>query len=292
MSDVRLNSQGMSRGNKALMSSIVADSGMSFVSADLASGEPTVTSHFSSDEKYIYCNFGGMGKAPYYKDGILMIDDMYLAGASVSPTGGSKMTEIFNSRFGGVSFSDQWLIEREVITKKDASVKALRAFHKTMILAMQYGQSPKGMVDKAQDDGQVLTLADAKRFHKSFWYNLFPDVRRLGERLKIMNKRQGYLVNEFGFRLFCPLRKSLNYFIQSSVSGVIDMLMIKFYHLAPYCEHLAIIHDELVFSCPDARLRDAKLAMESAVASLNKDLGWSVKIRTGWVEGKDFYTAH
>lgn len=290
MSDAKLNSQGMSRSNKDLMSCIVADPGMSFVSVDLSAGEPTVTSHFSQDRNYTYCNFTGIGKKPFYKDNILMLSDMYLAGASVSPTGAAKMKEIFHTTWGGVPFAEQWLINDEVI-KKDPNVKPVRAFHKTLILAMQYGQAPKGMVQKASDDGLKLTLADARKFHKAFWYDLFPDVRKLGERLVVANKKMGYLVNQFGFRMFPPARKCLNYFIQSSVSGIVDILMAKFYALAPYALHHAIIHDEILCQVPDDKLEEAREAMKMAVASLNADLAWSVKIRTGWAVGKTFYDA-
>ena len=292
MSDVvRLNPQAMSRGNEALMSSIVVDEGETFVSVDLTSGEPSVTSHFSKDPRYIYANFTGIGKLPFYENKVLMLDDMYLMGASISPTGRDAMKEAFHSTWGGNTFSEQWVEDKEVITK-DPSINPIRASHKTQVLAMQYGQGAQGMVTSAADDGITLKFNDAKAFHRMFWNDLFPKVRDLGKRLQLQNKSQGYIVNEFGFRLFPALYKSLNYFIQSSVSGVIDMLMINFYTLAPYCNHLAIIHDELVFSCPDDKLVEAKEAMRQALKALNDTLNWSVNIRTGWVEGKDFYEAH
>lgn len=291
MSEAKLNSQGMSRGNKSLMSSIVSDEGTTFVSVDLTSGEPSVTSHYSKDARYTYANFTGIGKAPFYKDKVLMLDDQYLMGASVSPTGREPMREAFNSTWGGNTFAEQWLENKKVITK-DASISPIRASHKGQILAMQYGQGPKGMILDAESKGLKLQLDHAKGFHRAFWNDLFPGVRDLGKRLTLQNKKQGFIVNEFGFRLFPALYKSLNYFIQSSVSGIVDILMINFYTLAPYCNHLAIIHDELIFSCPDDRLVEAREAMDKALEALNNTLGWSVNIRTGWVEGKDFYEAH
>lgn len=290
--DAKLNSQGMSRRCKSLMSSIVAPAGRVFVSVDLSAGEPTITSHYSHDANFTYANFTGVGKKPKYVNHILMLDDMYLMGASVSPTGQQQMLDLYHTTFKGVSFRDQWVEDREVITK-DPAVKTLRGFHKTMVLAMQYGQMPKGMVSNAHDNGHNLDLGSAKRFHHAFWYDLFPDVRRLGERLQAMVKRDGYLVNDFGFRLFPrPARKSLNYFIQSSVSGVMDVLAAKFYSACPDAIHCAIIHDELIFSVSETLIQEAEVAMGKAVESLNKDLGWSVKIRTGWAVGKDFYEAH
>lgn len=289
--DTKLNSQGMSRSFEPLMSSIVSRSNKIFISVDLSAGEPSVTSHYSQDRQYTYCNFTGVGKKPFYKNKILMIDDMYIMGASVSPTGRKSIFDAYHSTWRGNSFADQWIIDKKVITK-DSNMSSVRYVHKKQILAMQYGQSPDGMVKKARDDGIKLSNHDAKLFHKAFWYDLFPDVRRLGERLKIINKKQGYLVNEFGFRMFPEIRKSLNYWIQSSVSGVVDLLMISFYNLAPYANHLAIIHDELIFEVPDDKLQDAKKAMDMALDHVNRTLNWSIKIRTGWVEGRNFFAAH
>jgi len=288
---VKLNAQGMSRRNKPLMSALTADSADTLVSVDFSAGEPTVTAHFSRDPRYLYANFTGVGKEPHYSNGVLMIDDMYLMGASVAPTGQDAMKEAFNSTYGGMSFAEQWVLDKDVI-KSDASIKPVRASHKTSILAMQYGQGPAGMVANAADNGVSIKLSDAKRFHKAFWNDLFPGVRDLGKRLTAYNKQNGCIVNPFGFRLFPADYKCLNYFIQSCVSGLMDMLMANFYTLAPYCDHIVVIHDEMVFSCPTERLAEAKLALKQALKHLNDTLGWSVNIRTGWVVGKDMYEAH
>ncbi len=78
---------------------------------------------------------------------------------------------MFNSTWRGNTFAEQWVESKKVITK-DASVKPIRAFHKTLILAMQYGQGPAGMVIKAADEGLKLKLGDAKQFHNAFWNDL------------------------------------------------------------------------------------------------------------------------
>lgn len=290
VSKVRLNAQGMSRSNKTLMSTIISDPGFTFVSCDLSAGEPTVTSHYSGDERYTYANFTGVGKKPFYKDKILYIDDMYFMIASVSPTGREDMLEAFNTTYKGVSFAEQWMIDKEYLQKVELGF--IRKPHKTLALAKQYGQGPRGSVIFASDNGLKLSMKDAKAFDKAFWYTLFPDVRKLGERLKLYVKKNGYIVNQFGYRCFSVQRKALNSFIQSSVSGIIDVLMIKFYTICSYARHHAIIHDEIIFSVPDNKLVEAKELWNQAVKSLNDDLKWSVKIRTGWVAGKDFFESH
>ncbi len=83
-----LNVQGLARKEQGLLSYVLPEEGFSFVSVDLGAGEPSVTSHFSKDKNYYAACFGMVGKAPYYdQQGVLQIDDIYLAGASVAPTG-------------------------------------------------------------------------------------------------------------------------------------------------------------------------------------------------------------
>lgn len=129
----RLNVQGLARRDRRLMECLVPDDGYITVSMDLAAGEPTVTSHFSQDKNYRYACFDGVGKAPFYKDGVLMLSDIYLMTMSVSPLGREKMADAFkNARFDGRTFSEQWLIDDESIKryfKKD------RQLHKMLCIA-------------------------------------------------------------------------------------------------------------------------------------------------------------
>ncbi len=288
----KLNSQGLSRDEPLLMECLVSDLGHVTVSVDLSAGEPTCTSHFSGDKLYNYANFGGVGQRPYYNDRkILMLSDVYFMVASVSPTGAKKMEDIFHNTYNGVSFAEQWLIDDEVL-KSHPDIKPVRKFHKILALALQYGLSPAGVLSHARDVGVPITKKDAEYFYKAYWFILFPDVRKLGERLKQYRKRLGYIETIFGHRMYPPVRKCLNYFIQSHVSGIIDVLAIKFYDGFPAARHKAIIHDELVFDVPENRVDEAKEVMLAAVASLNKDLKWKVKIRTGWAVGKNWSEAH
>lgn len=292
MTDVRLNPQGLSRREQRLMGCLKADEGYTLVSADLSAGEPTVTSHFSKDKRYTYAAFTGRGQRPFYDEySILMLDDVYLMGSSVSPTGAAAMKELFHSTFKGVSFADQWLIDADVV-KSDSNVKPIRSFHKILMLALQYGQGPAGMVHNAHDNGLQLTHPQAKAFHHAYWYTLFPAIRQLKERLEQFFTVNSYIENTFGYRMYPNKRKCLNYFIQSSVSGIIDVLMLKFYSSFPDAKHVLVIHDEVIFQVRTEQLASARQAFDKAVQSLNQDLKWSVDIRTGWVEGKDFYEAH
>jgi len=291
MSKAKINAQGLSRRNEPLMRGIVADTGTVIISSDCSAAEPSIISHFSKDVNYTYCAFGGVGKEPFYKDKILMMDDIYLTSASVSPVGREVMKEAFHRSWGGISFSEQWLIDKEVI-KSDPDVKRARKFHKPLVLGIGYGMGAKKMVDTAFDAGFKLSFEDAKAFHKAYWFDLYPNVRTLGERLKLQNKKQGYITNVFGFRLFPTMPKTLNYFIQSSTSGLIDLISLHFYTRAPWCRHQGIIHDELIIQVPEDKVEDTRRAVDETMLIVNKMLNWSIDIRMGFVSGKDYFEAH
>jgi hypothetical protein len=280
-----LNVQGLARKELGLLSNALPKQGYVFVSVDLSAGEPSVTSHFSGDKNYYSACFGMVGKQPFYdSNNVLQIDDIYLMGASVAPTGSAAIRAAFDE-----GLFNSWLSDSDMVKAK---LKKVRAFHKVLMLALQYGQGPKGMLHIAYDNGLPLKLADAKAFHHAYWHTLFPGVRVLGERLVAKLSRDGSLVNPFGYRMVpTSSHLALNYFIQSSVSGIMKVLDEKFYALAPYALAVSVIHDELIFQVPESRLDDAKQAMERATQSLNTDLGWSVKIRTGWAVGQNLFEA-
>jgi hypothetical protein len=284
----KLNVQGLSRRDPGLMSCLLPDQGNVVVSADLSAGEPTITSHFSRDPRYYAATFGMVGKPPYYDGEVLFIDDIYLMVASVSPIGRALMREMFNTKFNGLTFSQQWLVDADVIKTQ---IKDQRNLHKVLTLGLGYSMGPRKLVKSAYEKGHTLPLKTAKEFFNAYW-ELFSGVKRLADLLEAKFKRDGYLVNPFGYRLIPdPSYKAFNYFIQSSVSGLMNVLNAKFFALCPYAQFVTVIHDELIAEVPEEKAAEAKSIFYQAVQSLNDDLKWTVDVRCGWVEGKDWYTA-
>lgn len=284
-----LNVQALARRNPKLMACIKADPGQVFVSVDLSSGEPTCTAHYSKDKNYYDAAFGMVGKDPYYDGDVLKISDIYLTVLSVSPMGQAAMRKVFEASYDGRTFSEVWREDPDYITKK--ILKKERALHKTLTLGLGYSMGPKKLVRSAYDGGHDLPLKVAKAFFKAHW-DLFNGVAQLGRALQSEYKARGFLVNDFGYRLVPDADyKCLNYFIQSTVSGIMNVLSEKFFTAAPYCQFVTVIHDELIFECPADRQDEARKAMDVACDSLNDDLGWDVRVRTGWAVGADFYEA-
>jgi hypothetical protein len=286
----KLNVQGLARRDVGLMGTIVPDLGMTVVSCDLSAGEPTCTAHYSQDKNYYDATFGMVGKDPFYTDeGVLKIGDIYLTALSVSPVGGDLMREVFHSTYDGDTFAERWRKDSEFFTK--GVLKKARALHKILALGLSYSMGPRKLVKSAYDAGYVLSLKDAKAFYAAYW-SLFSGVQAFGKRLERLFAQRGYLVNDFGYRLIPDADyKCLNYFIQSSVSGIMHVLCEKYFSVCDFAQFITVIHDEVIMQIPTEKLELAKDLMKRAEESLNSDLGWSVRIRVGWAEGKNWYEA-
>lgn len=297
MKNARLNVQGLARRDEQLMRCLPAPAGYTYISRDLSAGEPTVTTQFSGDKNYYDATFGMVGKAPYYAGEVLKIDNLYITVASVSPIGKEKAREWFNSRYKTQSFSELW--ESNPVYEGNerfqdwfkGQIKQEYALHKMLTLGLGYSMGPRKLVKQAYDSGHVLPFKTAKAFFDAYW-TLFGDVARLGKMLEAKFKRDGYLVNPFGFRLVPDKSyKALNYYIQSSVSGIMHMLGAMLAHHAPWEEYITTIHDEDLTLCPDDRLEDSRRVTRLAEYDLNDNLKWRVNMRVGFKAGKDMYDA-
>ncbi len=283
----KLNVQALARRSKELVGTLLPEPGSIVVSIDLSAGEPTITSEFSKDENYLYATFSGVGQRPEYRNGILMIDDVYLMVMSVSPIGKDKMLELYKRGWPAGSFSDQWVTDAEVIKKE---LKYERQFHKMLCLGLGYGMGPKKMCKSAYDNGYELNFKTAKEFHSVYWL-LFRGIRTFADRLSAQMARDGYIVNPFGYRFVCPEVKAYNYFCQSTVSGVMHVFNAKLFAMAPWAFYISTIHDEVLVEVPLNRLEEFKKIKELCTQSLNEDLNWTVPIRTGWATGPSWYEA-
>jgi DNA polymerase I-like protein with 3'-5' exonuclease and polymerase domains len=279
-----LNIQGLARKEKGLMCAMIPRPGNAFVSIDLAAGEPTVVAHYSQDKLYRAAAFDMVGKLPYLDGDLLVIDDPYLMFASISPIGKEAVRQAIAD-----GLRENWLTHAEQYKQL---LKKTRAFHKTVFLAKMYGQGARGTVNFAADQGEHLDFQTSKTLHHQFWFELFPNVRMLGERLEVQFKRQGYLLNEFGFRM-TPERESLalNYTIQSSVSGIIKLFDEFVLEEAPWATWVTVIHDEQIWEVSAERVEEFRLCVQRATKRLNDFLGWTVEIRTGFAPGNNLYEA-
>jgi hypothetical protein len=293
---INLNPQGMSRKSKGLMSCIKFDEGYTGVSSDLVSGEPTATAHYSRDENYYQACFGMVGKQPYYTpSGLLMLDDIYVLTASQSNIMNAKVRikEAFHSTYEGKTFSELWVESEE---KKEWLAKKvlgeIRGPFKAMALGIGYSMGAQKLVTTAFENGSIITLKEAKDFIKLYWAT-FPRVKRLSDMLAYQFEKKGFLVNEFGYRMTPDSsHKAFNSFIQSTITGIVNAISAKFFNGIDYAEYILPVHDEVIFQVKNGWVGDAKGRWDDCLSSLNQELNWSVKIRTGWAEGLTWFDAH
>lgn len=282
----KVNMPALARNHSGFMGCWLPDPGYVFVSQDVVSLEPSITAELSGDPMYRYATLDGIGKKPYYKDGVLMISDIYLMAASVFPPTRQAIREVFNSTMPtGLSFADQWLVDDEVC--KAVSKKPARNFAKTACLGIGYGMGWKKFKKTAEEAGTVLDVKEAKATIDNYW-TLFADLKALRNHLRWEVKKKGFLVNPFGYCLTPEAHKAFNAYIQSSASGVLDVYCLKLFSAPKGLKFCALVHDEVIYQ---ARIEDIAAIRQHALeceASLNEDLGWSVPIRIGWKEAKSF----
>jgi hypothetical protein len=270
------------------MKSIKPNPGHIFASIDLASAEPTVITHYTNDMNYRRLTFDMVGKPPVRENGILFIDDIYLAYMSATPMGRPVIDNLWRRDWGGHTFAEQWLVDPEVIKK---AVKKERAVFKAMALGLGYGMGPKKLRKTAFENGFTINEDEAYACYNSYW-TLFHGVRAFADQMSKRAERLGYLVNEFGFRQGgVEPRKAFNWLIQSTVNPVIILFTQALLQEAPYARLVTIIHDEDIIELPIDKQEHFKAAKERAERQLNNLIKFSVHMRTGLVFGETFYDA-
>ena len=279
----RVNLPALARRDAGFMQTWQADAGHVFVSSDFTSLEPSITASFAQDEYYRYATFDGIGQKPWFDEqGVLMIDDIYLMVASVIPNSKQAIREFFLDPQN----VEMWVKDSERV-KDHPVIKPLRKRAKPAALGFNYGMRPKKFVSMSYDSGIVISLSDAQKMYDAYW-QLFSGVKTLTQVLEKMINKDGALTNPFGYRLTTQPHKGYNAFIQSTASGVLDVLCLKFFAALPEAQFVAMVHDEVIYQIPEASIEKAKKIQDECVASLNKDLKFHVPMRLGFVTAKNF----
>ena len=279
----KVNLPALARRDIPFMSCWEADPDHVIISSDFTSLEPSITAHFSKDYNYSYATYYGIGKLPYINEnGILMIDDVYLLVASAMP----GLKEPILEYFSDPANCKQWVEDSEVC-KADPRIKGPRKSAKPACLGFNYGMGPKRFVKQCYDAGIPMTLTQAKAMYKAYW-ELFPEIRKLTQLLEAAFKKQGFFVNSFGYRLTTEPHKAYNAVIQSSASGVVDIITYKFFRELPEAKFIALVHDEFIYQIPKKLLKKAKETTDRCLKSLNDDLQWDIAMRLDFTIAETF----
>ncbi len=278
----KVNLPALARRDVPFMECFEADPGKVFVSSDFTSLEPSITAHFSKDPNYRYATFDGIGKKPYIENGILMIDDIYLMVASQLPGLKEPVLEFFSDP----AMCEKW-VEDSDWCKSQKLIKGPRKNAKPACLGFNYGMGPKRFVKQCYDAGIPMGLSQAKAMYAAYW-KLFPEIRKLTKVLEVTFKKRGFFVNPFGYRLTTEPHKAYNAVIQSSASGVVDIITYKFFELLPEAEFVCLVHDEFIYEIPENLLEKARETTDKCLKSLNDDLQWDIPMRIDFTIAKNF----
>jgi DNA polymerase I-like protein with 3'-5' exonuclease and polymerase domains len=271
-----LNAQGLSRRYEPLMGILEPKEGNVFISNDLAAGEPTVTSHYSKDENYRYATIDGLGKEPYWRNGVLYIADIYLMfGSVVQP-------ELIKEHW------DKGITDPDKL--KDL-LKKPRQLWKITVLGLSYGMSPNKLALTLKEQANMeITNEEAFEYWKKYW-GLFKKVREFSKLCTVKSQEDGFIVNEFGYRLTNPPHKAFNAVIQSTVNGLMSIFIQSIINKSSYVKFITVIHDEIIWEIPKDKVEDFKNICGNAEVEMNNYLNWSVNVRTGFVSGNNLFEA-
>ncbi|GAA0455615.1 DNA polymerase [Streptomyces sp. NPDC046215] len=200
--------------------------------------------------------------------------------AQTLPSGDSYVRHCFLAEPGHVTVSsDYGNMELRVIAVYSGDPTMIDAFQRGLDLHQMTADAAG--VDRKAGKGTNLTVCfgggwkaiveqygvseiEAKKAVKAFW-NTYPGVKRLADRLQREARRTGYIYTGTGRRIPVDRNRifaALNYFIQSTSRDILARALIEL-HRAGYTKYIRLpIHDELVFSFP--RERAAELTDKTA----------------------------
>src|SRR5271166_875546 len=251
-----------------LLKHLKCDPGYIGVHADLSAIEPTITAHYSDDPSLTKVFGQGLG-------------DIYL----------DLALELFpHDRELHSGYNPNVPITKTV---KERFSKQ-RGIAKVIQLAVQYTGTEFTVSKNLTRQGFPTTLDEARTYVKRYWQK-FRKVQRFNDRLRELNRNEGYLRNVIGriIQVHDPEYKDLgNRFIQSSAHDVLILWVTKIYKK---CAERGIgikpvlldCHDSTSNQVPSDQVHRLKEIYEEALEEVNQDLQLSVKIKA---ETKTFQT--
>jgi len=288
-----LNVLAMNRRSKPNMKPFIADDGYSIVSCDVGGAEPNMMLGFSEDPMLEFFIQNSKGKEPFWKDGILFTDSMYVTFASSNILGKEQVETAYKHNFDGKHFGQMWLEDADVCKdffNSHFAVEYYRAW-KMLTLALFYGLGAKGLVSGCYDNMIMIDLEKGKSIHKAFW-KMFKELDRFQKQLQAKFRRSKFMTNPFGFKLNTEEHKVLNAYIQSTVSSFISYLLIYIDEQAPWAKYVTTVHDEIIYQIPEGREDEFIQIRDHRLAELNKALGFKYPLKLGAVWGNNWYDAH
>lgn len=245
---------------KAVMQHLQVEKDFSGVHADLSAIEPTITAHYSEDPTLLKVFRQGLG-------------DIYLDLALDLFPHDKELQDGYNSQIPITNSIKQRFSKQRKIAK-------------VIQLAVAYTGTGHTVSRNLTKDGMPTTVDQADGMVRAYWRK-FRRVAEFNERLKSLNREQGYLRNVIGriIRVPNPDYKDLpNRFIQSSAHDVLILWVLEIYRL---CKERGIdikpvlldCHDSTSNQCPSNQADSLKQVYQEALLNINRMLDLSVTIK-------------
>ena len=245
---------------KAVLRHLRCDPGYIGVHADLSAIEPTITAHYSEDPALLKVFREGLG-------------DIYLDLALELFPNDKELHEGYNPNIPII----------EAIKKQFGKQRKVA---KVIQLAVAYTGTGHTVSKNLTKDGIPTTVDEGERLVQAYWRK-FRRVAEFNNRLRELNRSQGYLRNVIGriIRVPNPEYKDIpNRFIQSSAHDVLCLWVLEIYKRAKE-EGLEIkpilldCHDSTSNSIAKNRENDLKRIYKEALDWVNRELNLCVTVK-------------
>jgi len=292
----KINGLAMCRRIKENMQCIIPKPGYTFGGHDLVSAEACVQCNLTGDSTLIYQTFEGVGKEPYYRaDGLLMIDDPYIALTSVNPATRDDVLYAWGLEYGGLPFPEAWVSEYK--EKIKSTLKKPRTLNKNSWLALSYGQfhsskHPKrGLLNNLRDKGFNVSERECKEIYNYYW-KIYPGIKAYKDYVSKNLKAGKTVTNPLGYMINTIPKDGYNAIMQSTVSSIMIALRRlvndrggegrKWFVKLVY-------HDEFISEVKEGLERDYEDALLESLDEINNILGWGYPLRIEGSFGDSFY---
>lgn len=301
----KINGLALCRSSKRNMEPFKPDEGKVFVAGDIISCEPVIQCNLTGDDTLIYQTFGGIGKHPYINDdGILMIDDVYLAFSSINPVTGEKIKDLFNNEKFNVNgkrvfWDEAWVMEGGKDTvKSHPIIKKFRKFCKNACLGLSYGlkgdtpdksDTEHGLRNHMLKEGYKMSSEQAWECYSQYW-GMYPKIDAFRKGLENAMRNGKTIMNPLGFRVNTKPKDAFNGVIQSTTSSILSLWEYALEErLGDDYQHVLCIHDELCLMAAEEKAGHVMSVMREELSNINKALKWTYPLRTEPQVGRTLY---
>lgn len=244
----------------------IADDGWSFVMTDFMAAEPTVSAMISNDEQLKYCCYFGEGIRPYWKNGVLQIDDTYLCFLSATTRWGDIIRQELDF--------NEWLSNPEGVKKK---FKIIRQISKKIVLMTGYGSGIEKVCSSIYKElGVNISVKEGQNLIHIMW-SVFPDLYKKTQQLKGWASAGVPIRTWLGFPITADssvVHCIWNYRVQTEAAHVMKQILWQIYQRKQdwFIPSVVNIHDASCYLVQDDHIEEFQQLLNDSLQDVNNSL--------------------